>query len=65
MINGASSMLVDTPKKRIKQCANPSCILTFKDTSKSGRRKWCSMEVCGNRAKVATHYKKRILNEGA
>lgn len=57
----AASLLVETPPGRIRQCANPSCVLTFKDTSKSGRRKWCSMEICGNRAKVATHYKKHAV----
>ncbi|MFJ1707796.1 CGNR zinc finger domain-containing protein [Kitasatospora sp. NPDC088346] len=43
---------------RIKACAHPSCILHFFDTSQNGRRRWCSMAVCGNRAKAARHYEK-------
>lgn len=41
---------------RIKSCAHPHCILWFYDTSKNGTRRWCSMAVCGNRAKAARHY---------
>ncbi|HDR6823126.1 TPA: CGNR zinc finger domain-containing protein, partial [Bacillus thuringiensis] len=29
----------------------PDCVLLFID--KSGKRKWCSMKICGNRKKVA------------
>ncbi|MEU9130052.1 CGNR zinc finger domain-containing protein [Kitasatospora sp. NPDC048540] len=43
---------------RIKACAHPNCILHFFDTSQNGRRRWCSMAVCGNRAKAARHYEK-------
>ncbi|BFV58111.1 CGNR zinc finger domain-containing protein [Kitasatospora sp. CMC57] len=43
---------------RIKACAHESCILHFFDTSQNGRRRWCSMAVCGNRAKAARHYEK-------
>ena len=38
---------------QVRHCANPKCVLFFLDTSKSQRRRWCSMAVCGNRAKVA------------
>ncbi|MFG3051100.1 CGNR zinc finger domain-containing protein [Kitasatospora sp. NPDC048239] len=43
---------------RIKKCAHEACILHFLDTSQNGRRRWCSMAVCGNRAKAARHYGK-------
>jgi predicted RNA-binding Zn ribbon-like protein len=39
----------------IRKCANPRCILYFRDTSRTRRRRWCSMAVCGNRMKVAAH----------
>jgi predicted RNA-binding Zn ribbon-like protein len=39
----------------IKRCANPRCVLYFRDRSRARRRRWCSMAVCGNRMKVATH----------
>ncbi|MBI3650844.1 MAG: CGNR zinc finger domain-containing protein [Acidobacteria bacterium] len=45
----------------IKQCENPPCVLFFYDTSKNHARRWCSMNLCGNRAKAAAHYQKRKL----
>jgi predicted RNA-binding Zn ribbon-like protein len=50
--------LVREGAHRIKRCAHPTCILHFFDTSQNGRRRWCSMAVCGNRAKAARHYDK-------
>ncbi|WP_335972301.1 CGNR zinc finger domain-containing protein [Streptomyces sp. CA2R106] len=38
---------------RVKECGNPVCSLLFVDDSQAGRRRWCSMERCGNLAKVA------------
>lgn len=40
---------------RIRVCAADNCGLLLVDTSRSGQRRWCSMEVCGNRAKVRAH----------
>ncbi|MEV6374777.1 CGNR zinc finger domain-containing protein [Micromonospora musae] len=37
---------------RIRECEAPDCYLIFTDTSAPGRRRWCSMETCGNRNKV-------------
>ncbi len=39
----------------IRKCANPRCVLYFRDRSRTRRRRWCSMAVCGNRMKVAAH----------
>ncbi|MEV4612267.1 CGNR zinc finger domain-containing protein [Kitasatospora sp. NPDC049258] len=50
--------LLDQGAHRIKACAHPNCILHFFDTSQNGRRRWCSMALCGNRAKAARHYEK-------
>ncbi|MFI9815130.1 CGNR zinc finger domain-containing protein [Saccharothrix variisporea] len=41
---------------RIRKCANPDCVLHFVDTSRTGRRQWCSMTVCGNRLKARRHH---------
>ncbi len=41
---------------RIRSCEHGPCTLWFVDTSKAGRRRWCSMETCGNRAKARRHY---------
>lgn len=37
---------------RIRTCAAEDCHLVYVDTSRPGRRRWCSMEHCGNRHKV-------------
>ncbi len=47
-----------TRKTRIRSCAHDDCVLWFLDTSKGGRRRWCSMERCGNRAKARRHYQR-------
>lgn len=44
---------------RLKRCEGSRCGLLFVDTSRSGRRRWCSMERCGNRAKVVAHRRRR------
>jgi predicted RNA-binding Zn ribbon-like protein len=36
---------------RIKECRGHACGWLFYDTSKNNRRRWCEMQVCGNRAK--------------
>ena len=36
---------------RIKQCPGEACGWLFLDTTKNNNRRWCEMEVCGNRAK--------------
>jgi predicted RNA-binding Zn ribbon-like protein len=38
--------------QRIKLCAAPDCRWVFYDTAKNRLGRWCSMEVCGNRAKT-------------
>ncbi|TPQ18530.1 CGNR zinc finger domain-containing protein [Streptomyces sporangiiformans] len=48
--------LLSTAPDRVRACAHEACILHFFDTSRNGTRRWCSMAVCGNRAKVSRHY---------
>ena len=38
--------------ERIRQCEGEGCAMLFLDLSRSGRRRWCSMAGCGNRAKA-------------
>jgi predicted RNA-binding Zn ribbon-like protein len=37
---------------RVRQCGADDCHLVFLDTSRPGKRRWCSMARCGNRNKV-------------
>ena len=39
----------------VKKCESSTCVLHFLDTTRGRRRRWCSMAVCGNRAKQAAH----------
>ncbi|QTL02008.1 CGNR zinc finger domain-containing protein [Aquabacter sp. L1I39] len=45
--------LCDFEPERLKHCANPACNMVFYDGGRNGRRRWCSMSVCGNRDKVS------------
>ena len=40
---------------RLRVCANDMCRWVFYDESRAGKRRWCSMASCGNRAKAARH----------
>ena len=39
----------------VKACEGPTCTLLFADHTRGHRRRWCSMAMCGNRAKQAAH----------
>jgi predicted RNA-binding Zn ribbon-like protein len=43
---------------KVRECAAASCSMLFVDRSRPGRRRWCSMQRCGNRAKIALHRKR-------
>jgi predicted RNA-binding Zn ribbon-like protein len=51
----AGDLLCHTDLTLIKRCENPQCILYFYDETKNHTRRWCSMQVCGNRRKAARH----------
>ncbi|GGO92015.1 hypothetical protein GCM10012280_41230 [Wenjunlia tyrosinilytica] len=48
----AVDLLTGPLAHRIRTCAADDCHLVYVDTSRPGRRRWCSMEHCGNRHKV-------------
>ena len=50
-----SELVCNTDWSLIKQCKGPTCTLWFLDVSKNRKRRWCTMAICGNRAKVAKH----------
>ena len=45
--------------ERVKACAADDCQWAFYDTSRNRSRTWCSMEVCGNRAKTRAYRARR------
>lgn len=48
---------------RFRICANDGCRWVFEDTSRAGRRRWCDMATCGNRAK-ARRFRSRHRDAG-
>ncbi|CAH1664593.1 CGNR zinc finger domain-containing protein [Chelatococcus asaccharovorans] len=50
----AVELLGGPQKAKIKACAQTDCRMLFVDASRSSRRRWCSMDRCGSRAKGET-----------
>jgi len=51
--------IADHDVDRLRICAADDCRWRFVDRSPAGRRRWCDMRTCGNRAKVARHRARR------
>jgi len=58
-VRSAGGLITQGDPRRLRKCADPTCCLMFYDTSKSGRRRWCSMQLCGGRAKVRA-FRRRV-----
>jgi predicted RNA-binding Zn ribbon-like protein len=54
VLHSAAELLISKKLYRVKDCEG--CGWLFLDTTKSGRRRWCDMRICGNRAKSKRHY---------
>jgi predicted RNA-binding Zn ribbon-like protein len=66
IVQSAAELLTGDKVGRIRKCAHDACDWLFLDTSRSGRRRWCRMEVCGNVAKVRRYRAKgRRQKKGA
>jgi len=48
----------------VKACEGPVCTLYFLDRTRGGARRWCSMAICGNRAKQAAHRHRLRTQQG-
>jgi predicted RNA-binding Zn ribbon-like protein len=55
MAREAVTLFAPDSRERIRLCAADDCGLVFYDESRSNNRRWCSMQRCGNRAKVRAH----------
>lgn len=51
----AADLLCSEDFSLIRACEGHACTLLFLDRTKAHGRRWCSMAVCGNRAKAAAH----------
>jgi len=51
--------LLSADDGRLRACEGPACALLFHDSSRPGRRRWCSAQRCGNRVNLAAHRRRR------
>ncbi len=58
----AAEIACDGASERLRKCANHSCGLFFYDSSRTHRRRWCSMALCGNRHKVAAFARRQATS---
>jgi predicted RNA-binding Zn ribbon-like protein len=63
VVESAADALVIGELARIRRCADGRCPRVFFDGTKNGRRRWCDMSTCGNRAKAARHRVRRRKND--
>lgn len=57
----ACGLFVDRHEaERLKCCPGDDCGWLFIDETGNGRRRWCSMESCGNRTKARRHYRRAV-----
>jgi predicted RNA-binding Zn ribbon-like protein len=55
----AIDLLSGRAMERVRKCADAHCSILFFDTSRPGKRRWCSMNGCGNKVKKAA-YRSRL-----
>jgi len=60
----AAELVAEGSRAPLRLCANPQCGLFFYDKSRTHRRRWCSMSLCGNRSKVATFARRHSAVHG-
>jgi predicted RNA-binding Zn ribbon-like protein len=62
----AADLLTSDQLSRVRECEGRNgCGWLFLDTSKNGRRRWCDMRVCGNRAKARRHRQRELATNHA
>ena len=59
----AAELITEGEATRVRLCANPTCSLFFYDNSRTHRRRWCSMSLCGNRHKVAAFARRHAVRK--
>lgn len=57
LLDGTADLLAEPEPGRIRKCE--ACVVHFFDTSKKGARRWCSMNICGNKLKVAAYQRRQ------
>ena len=58
IVLAAAELLASDRRAQIHECGGEGCGWLFLDTSRNRRRRWCTMQGCGNRAKVRRFYER-------
>jgi predicted RNA-binding Zn ribbon-like protein len=61
----AAEILDEGKDARLRACGNPHCSFFFYDQSRTHKRRWCSMALCGNRHKVAAFARRHLVRNRA
>jgi predicted RNA-binding Zn ribbon-like protein len=61
----ALDLLGGPDRALLRHCADERCTRLFVDRSRGGRRRWCDMKGCGDRAKAAAYRRRRRAGEHA
>lgn len=56
ILEAAVSLLTSPQVKRVRECNEGKCRWLFLDTSRNQSRRWCDMQICGNRVKAQRFY---------
>lgn len=62
LAHAAASLFASIERTRVRKC--DQCVGHFYDISKKGNRRWCSMQLCGNRQKVAAYAARQRARRG-
>jgi predicted RNA-binding Zn ribbon-like protein len=55
VLAATASAMADGTWRKLKACRSDTCRWAFVDYARNGSRQWCSMSVCGNRAKARSY----------
>jgi predicted RNA-binding Zn ribbon-like protein len=61
IVDATADLMANGESSRIRKCE--TCVVHFFDTSKKGSRRWCSMNICGNKLKVAAYQRRKRIGE--
>ena len=64
-LDAARALGTPAERARLRVCASTTCSARFYDRSPAGRRRWCSMDLCGNVAKARRHRERVARTKGS
>jgi len=61
VLESAQALLTSKELALVRECAGHGCGWLFIDTSRGHKRRWCSMAICGNRAKAQRNRRRKLV----